>query len=132
MDGIKELDLFMDDIAEQLDIAVETVAKKLTFDGWRILTERTPVDTGRAQNSWNVSLSEPDLTVAEVAESYTLQEPDLSQIDGTTQIFITSSLDYIEALENGHSQRAPQGMVRITVAEIGAEIDTLIDQLNES
>jgi hypothetical protein len=53
----------------------------------------------------------------------------VAEIDGTTAIFITSNLPYMEALENGHSGQAPNGMVRITVAEIAAEIDSMLADL---
>ena len=44
-------------------------------------------------------------------------------------MFIVSNLAYIEALENGHSQQAPQGMVTISVAEIEADIDGILQGL---
>lgn len=123
---IAKLGLFVDEVAEQLDIAVETVAKKLAFDTWIGLVEKTPVDLGRAQSSWNLGIGDSDLSVPDEAVTYPTQ-PDFSLIDGTSSIFITSSLDYMEELENGHSDQAPYGMVAITAAEIMATIDVLLE-----
>jgi len=128
--GIRGLDLWVDDVAEQLDIAVEVVARKLTLDAWGKLTKRTPVDTGRARASWQISVSEPYSGPPPMPGAYPApSEPGVSGIDGTTSIFITSVLAYMEALENGHSGQAPNGMVRITVAEIAAEIDSALGEL---
>jgi len=33
-------------------------------------------------------------------------------------VWITNNVDYIEKLEHGGSQQAPQGMVSVTVAEL--------------
>ena len=71
-----------------------------TFDGLgdHILDEslkrikrRTPVDTGKAKRSW------------------------FKEDDG---IYSDDDPDKIMALENGHSDQAPSGMFKITVAEI--------------
>lgn len=128
--GIRELDRWVDDVAEQLDLAVEVVARKLTLDAWGKLTKRTPVDTGRARASWQVSVSEPYAGPPLAPGTYSPPStPSVAEIDGTTSIFITSVLAYMEALEDGHSKQAPNGMVRITVAEIAAEIDSLVGTL---
>lgn len=128
--GIRGLDVWMDDVAEQLDIAVEVVARKLTLDAWGKLTKRTPVDTGRARASWQISVSEPYAGPPPTPGVHAApSEPGVAEIDGTTSIFITSVLAYMEALENGHSGQAPQGMVRITVAEMAAEIDSVVGDL---
>jgi hypothetical protein len=37
-----------------------------------------------------------------------------------------SNIPYIEALENGHSKQAPQGMIALSVAETVAEIEGLL------
>lgn len=54
--------------------------------------------------------------------------PDFSAIDGSQQIFILNNVEYIEALEEGHSQQAPAGMVRISIAEVELEINTIVAQ----
>jgi hypothetical protein len=39
--------------------------------------------------------------------------------DGVVQVvYITNNVDYIIKLEEGHSQRAPSGMVSVTLAEM--------------
>ena len=55
------------------------------------IKRRTPVDTGKARDSWSV------------------------EDDG---IYSSDDAGKIMALENGHSDQAPAGMIKITTAEI--------------
>lgn len=57
-------------------------------------------------------------------------DADLSKaahIDGGELIYITNNLPYIERLEFGHSKQAPAGMVRLSVAEVAAEIELMLE-----
>jgi len=38
-------------------------------------------------------------------------------------ITIYNNLEYIEALENGHSQQAPAGMVAVSLAEFNIKLE---------
>jgi hypothetical protein len=60
---------------------------------------RTPVDTGNARDGWN--------------------------IDGDA---IVNFVEYIQYLEYGHSQQAPNGMVRVTLAEVPMLIEKYLAQ----
>lgn len=130
--GIRALGHYVDDVAEQLDIAVEVVARKLTIDAWGKLVKKTPVDTGRARASWAVTVSEPYAGPPLPTGTYPppTSPPAIEDIDGTTAVFITSNLAYMERLEDGHSGQAPQGMVRITLAEVAAELDEILAELD--
>lgn len=129
---IRGLGMWVEDLAEKLDLDLATVARKLTLDAWTKLSRRTPVDTGRARASWVVAVNEPAGGPPLMPGTYSPPAtPSVDGIDGTTAIFVTSNLIYMEALENGHSKQAPNGMVRITVAEIAAEIDVLLSSLED-
>ena len=129
---IRGLGMWVDDLAQKLDLDLATVARKLTLDAWTKLSRRTPVDTGRARASWIVSVNEPGGGPPLLPGNYPPPAaPGVDGIDGSTAIFVTSNLIYMEALENGHSKQAPKGMVRITVAEIAAEIDVLLSSLED-
>lgn len=79
---------------------------------------RTPVDTGAARASWVVSVGAPSDAVPGIGQGsgagpvLAMRRPDL--------VYIQSNIEYIGALENGHSKQAPRGMVAVTVAEIEA------------
>lgn len=95
-----------------LDKAVRTIA----FKAFNMIIKKTPVDTGCARGNWNVSVDSIDRSVDEEA---TAPKPmDVKKGDGLKPIYITNSLDYIQDLEDGTSQQAPDGMVALTVNEI--------------
>jgi hypothetical protein len=88
----------------------------------RIL-DRTPVLTGNAQANWHITMDVP-------SDSYW---PKLTQVDYASQfgalnvlhnvkqfkmIFIQNNTPYIGDLEYGSSLKSPEGMVRVTVAEM--------------
>jgi hypothetical protein len=97
-----------------------TVQKKVVLDLWASITRRTPVDTGRARANWFVTEGQPSARVdlhpgAKKGEVPEPAAPDVSGLDGTKSVFIINNLPYIEALENGHSRQAPNGMVRLAI-----------------
>lgn len=147
--GVVKFNADLAGIAAQIDVALATVVKKVTVEAFNSITELTPVDTGRARASWDVSLGAPsdflppDVSPETRAERKKNKKPKkieptmaaaasaqegkafdaIALIDAKQPVFIVSNLPYIEALEEGHSKQAPAGMVRLTVAalEIGLE-----------
>lgn len=67
---------------------------------------RTPIDTGNARSGWD-------------------RFPPGTSQPGTTQ-WIFNNVDYIVALEYGHSRQAPEGMARITAAEMQQRVPELL------
>lgn len=88
------------------------------------IVRRTPVLSGAARGNWRTAINSVDTRVDPtdvdpsglnvVAEAHELLR-NLRSGDTTT---ITNGLPYINRLEHGWSQKAPAGMVAITVAEI--------------
>ena len=90
---------------------------------------KTPVDTGRARGNWQLTQRSPaeDMvpeTSAKVSSSETPPSAILMEAEQTASgsqlgddIWISNNLPYIEALEEGHSQQAPHGMVALSLAE---------------
>lgn len=106
--------------ADAIRVAPATVVKKVTFDLWRSITARTPVDTGRARANWFVTEGQPSTQMDEHKGAKTGQvpapaPPDVSGITGEEPVYIINNLPYIEALENGHSKQAPNGMVKLAI-----------------
>lgn len=136
--------------ADRQHVAIGKFCQKLTYDLYQLIVMDTPVDTGRARASWNVALDEPDESVPagipdeerkkrEAAkragghvgidsrfEQFATNPPTpdvIKDIDGKRKIFITSSLVYINELENGHSDQRPHGMVRVNLAAMEAAVE---------
>ena len=107
------------------------LVKKIAFELFTRIVLKTPVDTGRARANWSVSLGAPsgaqtgmtdkagEATIAAGVTDINSAEP-MQQV-----IWLENNLPYIEALEDGHSQQAPAGMVEGSLHEI----QTFIDQL---
>lgn len=99
----------------------QTVSKKVALDLFRRFVMGTPVDTGRARGNWQCTIGSPaegtieredssgQAVMAEVTQ--TVSGWDVDQV----AICLTNNVAYIEALENGHSQQAPLGWVKVAL-----------------
>lgn len=110
-----------------MKMAPEQVAKmerKIVLEALRRLVTKTPVDTGRARGGWQVEIGQfpkgqvdrldPDGQATISAGSAVAGE-----IRTPVRCVIANNVEYIEALEHGHSQQAPNGMLGLTVDELG-------------
>lgn len=116
-------------LAEKLDINIGIVQRKITFDLFTKITLRTPVDTGRARAGWDVTVGEPTAYVPPEGTYGDKPFPEGVQINGEQPSYVVNNLEYIEALEHGHSKQAPAGMVRISMLEVQAEIEDVLATL---
>ena len=56
--------------------------------------------------------------------------PDLSAVDAAQVVWLLNNVEYIQALEEGHSQQAPAGMLRVSLAAAELEIEALLLQMS--
>ena len=108
---------------------IQTVIRKISFEAFKRVVLRTPVDTGRARANWGVKVGSPTTYIIESEDksgSATLAaaQDGVMGWDCTGSIFLCNTLPYISSLEYGHSKQAPQGMVRLTIEEMQAWIQT--------
>jgi hypothetical protein len=108
---------------EDVPQRVQQVQQKIGLQALRGVVNKTPVDTGRARGNWQTTLGDPatgtldttdqggNQTIARGSSTVTTAEP-------FSVIWLSNNLPYIERLENGYSQQAPNGMVSTTVTEI--------------
>lgn len=137
----KNLDQFKIDLTRFQNLTNEqhvALLKKVAFQVLTGVVEKTPVDTGRARGNWQVAVN----TGAGTAEIERLDPSGdaeasltagtsvalgdgfaaLSDVEPFSTVVIYNNVEYIVALEHGHSQRqAPQGMVGLTIAEVEAQ-----------
>jgi uncharacterized protein CbrC (UPF0167 family) len=105
-----------------------TVVKKVSFDMASKIIKRTPVDTGRAKANWHVELNNQrmfttDDTDTRGASTIAEAASEINKVKIGDSVYITNNLPYIEELENGSSQQAPAGMVKVTAAEFKRTVD---------
>lgn len=94
---------------------------------------RTPVDTGRARANWQATVGQPaegQLELFDPSGSGAVAGAQAAALGwnlAAGSLFLANNLPYIEPLENGWSQQAPAGMVRLTLMEF----QELVDQAAE-
>lgn len=145
----RTFNLQLDQFAKRVRLSGTTVAKRVAFDVFGRIVRRTPVDTGRARASWNISTNQADRSV--VGEVRTrlksgthapkglqqravksavnaLQNKNLMglQVKSGDTIWISNNLPYIVKLEEGHSKQAPAGMVAVSLAEVDTAMSMLV------
>jgi hypothetical protein len=113
--------LSLAEFAEQTKEAIDASLREIVIELGGSLIRMSPVDTGRFRGNWQFSIEAP--------ATGTLANDDPSGLDTAARIvgdsivfragttaFIVNNLPYAIPLEFGHSDQAPGGMVRITVA----------------
>lgn len=93
----------------QVNEAMNTTWKRSVAQAFAQTIVRTPVDTGAARASWLLGQNNDGAVGTQQLNITTQKIPDIGG-----SVLMYSNLPYIERLENGWSQQAPQGMVRIT------------------
>lgn len=115
----QEVDDFCIKTEKDMDLAVRALVLEL----FSLVVERSPVDTGTFRANWQVSLGTPmtgtlDEEDKEGAVAINrIAEVVLGLKAGDT-IYLANNLPYALALEEGHSDQAPNGMVALTMQEL--------------
>ena len=122
--GTNSFALDLSRFAKKADVEMTTVVKKITFEAFKRIILRTPVDTGRARANWGVTIGRPrtpmmiESTDKSGGSTLNAAMDQVQQFSCEGSIFLTNNVPYIGALEYGSSTQSPQGMVRVTVEEM--------------
>jgi hypothetical protein len=105
----------------------DLVVRKVAFEMFSRVIQKTPVDTGRAKSSWVVSINAvpTDVPIAfdkSGASSIERVTATTLEMKAGDTITMCSNLTYSRRLEYGWSGQAPNGMVRITVQEFNGVV----------
>jgi len=97
--------------------------KKIVLEALRLVVGRTPVDTGRARGNWQVTIDVPaegqlDTTDKEGDPTIAKGLDALATLKPNCVVWLSNNVDYIEFLEHGSSEQAPEGMLSLTVADL--------------
>lgn len=114
---------FADQVAafvQKTEAKIETAVRKIALDVFAEVIMMSPVDTGRFRGNWQVAIgSVPSGTVEidDKAGTATLGRAQATALGlkAGQVIYLVNNLPYAAALEYGHSQQAPGGMIRLTV-----------------
>ena len=107
----------------------ELVTRKIALELFSNVILKSPVDTGRFRANWNCSIGSVDKSISAATDKEgsgaigrVRAEVMKYTLDGRS-IFLANSLPYAERLENGWSDQAPQGMVRLSIIETNNAIN---------
>ena len=104
---------------KKIEGRAKLVVQKVALDIDKGVVLQTPVDTGRARGGWNVGINNVNLSDTgedkSGAKTIAENESTITRADHSDAIFISNNVDYIEELEKGSSDQAPQGMVAKTL-----------------
>lgn len=115
----------LDRVVDQFEVEADTVVRKAIIDTTEKIKKDTPRDTGRAAAGWIATSDQPS-DHAPPPGAYKLTPPKDPGEAATWMWWIVNNLEYIQPLEDGHSDQAPTGMV---ANSFGAFADHLNRQL---
>lgn len=128
VENLKEFNAKLTRAAVSLtEVQLVLFQKKIALDILRGVTEKTPVDKGRARANWQLTINTiPSGEVSFSAtsssgdEQFNLNVQELQKLKPFSVVWISNNVNYITYLENGSSQQAPQGMVAVTLQEMAS------------
>jgi hypothetical protein len=118
-------------IAKRMNKRVEDVAAETLIDTFTAIIERTPVDTGRLQGEWQTTVQSPaGSQTGQRARAQAVLEI-ISTVDDPDLYFFSNNMPYAARIEfDGWSHtKAPEGMVRVSLAETAATIRRLAQEV---
>lgn len=134
-ENIETFEADLNQFARALDISTAKMVRRIALELFIRTVEKTPVDTGTARASWQLSINnlpakKPELPKEMTKESATRwakrQVSKLSRLTGGEVVYISNSVPYIIPLEYGSSKQSPEGMLRISLAEVEAQLRQLL------
>ena len=116
----RNFQLAIEEMNAKLGIAATDAWRKVALDTLTLVVYKTPVRTGLARANWFVNLDTPSKTKTKNVnrDSVDIGGDLIDVAPLELSINISNNLSYIEALESGTSDQAPQGMVAATLQEI--------------
>jgi hypothetical protein len=109
----------LDAYAKALHLNLADAVKQTAFKLELAIKARTPVDTGRARNSWHTVVwgGSPTHSYRD-NRGHSFSETLDTSPTRDTQAVVGSAVTYMLMLEAGWSRKAPQGFVRLAVKEM--------------
>jgi len=116
-------------MSKSLDVALENLSKfpekvvrGTLLDMTSKIIKRSPVDTGRFRGNWQASFGSPKQNITSTSDRTGARATAqagavINSMEMGQTFYLANNLPYATRLEFGYSEQAPQGMVRVTVAE---------------
>lgn len=113
---------------------LEDVVRFTSEDILRDLVNGSPVDTGRFRGNWQITFNQAPLYALKRydkvgGETIAAGDAEIAKYargSGITTIWFSNMLIYANALEYGHSQQAPNGVMGIVALRLGVYVTNAI------
>lgn len=115
--------------ADKVNLDLAQFRRRITLGLKEKVERKSPVDTGRLRSSWAVSDSIPSAYLPGEGVSNGLGPVEATFTKPFDSSFITSNLAYVTKIEFGYSGQSPQGMVRVSLAEMVTELEGAFGEL---
>jgi len=106
-------------IAKKNKMSLNQVYRGSMFDVSNQMITTSPKDTGVFQANWLAALNSGDYTFDKAKTNITESQGRLTVTVGglsnDASFYFTNSSPYAKPLEDGHSDQAPSGVVRVTI-----------------
>jgi hypothetical protein len=119
--------------SRQVEIDIATITRRTALGILASASDRTPVDKGRARAAWNMNAGEnanlqvPPKEYKSTRQAATNEAIGRAESEPSSNVYVVSNnLEYINFLENGSSQQAPAGMLKLAVADVMTELKTSV------
>jgi len=141
--SVKEFNKAIKEFEKLVPMMQADILKKVSLDAFRYLQDKTPKDSGRAAGGWNANVNSkpsewkpPSLPKgykrAKGTKVYSMQAFNgLSSIRFNSFINLSNNVEYIGALDDGHSKiQAPDGIVAPVFARMTAYLNQQLAKLS--
>jgi len=113
---VKGLDKTFKDASRQVSLEANAILRAQAFQLYSHLKLVTPVDTGRARNSWYISYTPAQFKDAAVIPPPATPSLVVNNEVQPQSIYITNGVPYIEDLNNGSSKQASARFIETTTS----------------
>ena len=125
----RQFKIDLDRFADKVELDLSQFRMRVSLDLKTKIEKKTPVDTGRLRSSWAVSDGAPSDYIPPEGLTNALGPIQATFSHPYDTSFVTSNLAYAIPVEFGHSQQTPNGMVRVSLAEIQTELEVAFGEL---
>ena len=137
----KEFEAAVKEAIDAIGRDISHVCRASVFGLYEELVERCPKDTARAAAGFNIGETPSEWTPengdydggsgqtprAQVLEN----QRKLSQIPDHSTICISNNVEYLLALENGHSKQAPTGFIALALQSFASKLRQAAESANK-
>jgi len=122
-------------IAKKRKQTIQQAYSSIMFDLANQMITMSPKDTGAFQANWLAALNSGDYTFdkskTNVSEADGRLTATLGALTTNNNFYFTNSLPYAAELENGHSDQAPSGVVRVTINDFPQIVDKRVKEVSK-